>query len=77
MFETFDLGLAAALISKGQELHDMTSEGKKYKFVFEEEKECKEMADGYWNDTVKVPARKYFDTVKMLKNRMYSSYHAN
>lgn len=72
-FYTFDLGLSAALISVGFSLVSLDRENlRKVQFVFRRGDEMSEAISQYWTDELKVSARTYFDTLKMLKNRLYS-----
>lgn len=70
---TFDLGLATALISVGFSLVSLEKRNlQKSQFVFRRADGIDEVVDNYWADRLEVKARKYFDTLKMLKNRLYS-----
>ena len=72
-FYTFDLGLSAALISVGFSLVSLERENlRKAQFVFRRRDGMDETVDAYWADQLEVKARTYFDTTKMLKNRLYS-----
>jgi hypothetical protein len=68
-----DLGLAAALVSCGNEVLDTYKviDGPTY-FVFIQSKQLEVATNAYWADTLKVNARRYFDNLKMLKSRIYS-----
>lgn len=70
---TFDLGLATALISVGFSLVSLEKRNlQKSQFVFRRADGIDEVVNNYWADRLEVKARKYFDTLKMLKNRLYS-----
>lgn len=72
-FYTFDLGLSAALISVGYSLISLDRENlRKVQFVFRRGDGMDDVVDAYWADRLEVKARAYFDTIKMLKNRLYS-----
>ena len=73
-FTTYDLGATAALISSGYELMavDKTNPSKAL-FVFQREDGIEETVDDYWADRLKVKARRYFDSLKAVKNKLYSS----
>lgn len=72
-FYTFDLGLSAALISVGFSLVSLDRENlRKVQFVFRCGDGMDEVVDAYWADRLEVKSRTYFDTLKMLKNRLYS-----
>lgn len=72
-FCTFDLGLSAALISVGFSLVSLDHGNlRKVQFVFRRGDGMDEVIDAYWADRLEVKSRTYFDTLKMLKNRLYS-----
>jgi hypothetical protein len=72
-FYTFDLGLSAALITTGFSLISIDREDfRKSQFVFRRALGLDETVSAYWADQLEVKARAYFDTQKMLKNRLYS-----
>jgi len=70
---TFDLGLSAALVSTNFSLSALErGDLRKTRFVFRRSDGVDEVVDAYWSDRLEVKARTYFDTLKMLKNRLYS-----
>lgn len=73
-FTTYDLGATAALISSGYELMavDRTNPSKAL-FIFRREDGVEETVDDYWADRLEVKARRYFDSLKAVKNKLYSS----
>ena len=72
-FYTFDMGLSAALIGVGFSLVSLDRENlRKVQFVFRRADGMDETVDAYWADTLQLKARAYFDTIKMLKNRLHS-----
>ena len=72
-FSTYDLGCSAALVCVGNELKGLDrQDSRKASFVFYRTSDIDKQANAYWQDTLMVPARAYFDTIKMLKNRLYS-----
>lgn len=72
-FRSFDLGLSAALISVGFSLVSLDREDfRKVQFVFRRGDGMDDVIDAYWANRLEVKARTYFDTLKMLKNRLYS-----
>lgn len=72
-FYTFDLGLSAALISVGFSLVSLDRENlRKVQFTFRRADGMDETIDAYWDNRLEVKARTYFDSLKMLKNRLYS-----
>ena len=68
-----DLGLTAALISRGWELLEMErGESGRVYFVFENSPEINRDIQWYWDDRLRVPARRFVEDMKMLKTRIYS-----
>lgn len=73
-FTTYDLGATAALICSGYELMAVDKENpSKALFVFRREDSIEETVDDYWADRLEVKARRYFDSLKAVKNKLYSS----
>lgn len=72
-FRSFDLGLATALITAGFSLVSMDRQNlRKVQFVFCRTEGLDGVVGAYWADTLVGKHRTYFDTLKMLKNRLYS-----
>ena len=73
-FSTFDLGLATTLVVLKYELILLDkTDPKKVRFVFKETKDIEQTMLKYWNNEITVPALTFFNTLKNLKNRIYSS----
>ena len=73
-FRTFDLGVCAALVSSGFQLASLDrSNPKKCEFLFENRLDIGTIAEDYWADKLKINARTFFDNVRAIKNRLYSS----
>ncbi len=72
-FLTYDLGLAAALITIGYNLYkvDKMAE-KKSQFVFNRDEHIDKKVEEYWDNKLTLPVRSFYDNLKMLKNRLYS-----
>ena len=71
--KTFDLGASAALVCAGFELVDIDKTNRrKALFIFQRADGIEDVIDQYWSDRLDGKLRKYFDTVKSLKNRLYS-----
>ncbi|HKU18005.1 MAG TPA: DUF5659 domain-containing protein [Candidatus Saccharimonadales bacterium] len=68
-----DLGLAAALVSCGFQIQEISrdAEGRAY-FVFQQSDELGITVVSYWENSLEVKARTFFDNTKMLKSRIYS-----
>ena len=72
-FYTFDLALASSLVCLGFSLVSLDRENlRKVQFVFRRAEGIDETIEAYWADTLQVRARSYFDSMKMLKNRLHS-----
>ncbi len=72
-FQTYDLGISAALITLGYRLLDLDkSNPRKVQFHFIFEESIEEVVNSYWSDNLEVNPRTYFDNIKMLKNRLYT-----
>ncbi|MCK9437900.1 MAG: DUF5659 domain-containing protein [Synergistaceae bacterium] len=73
-FSTFDLGLATVLVTLGYELTRLDrSNPRKVEFIFEQDKTIEKIVADYFNDKIKLPAQKLFNTQKSLKTRIYSN----
>lgn len=71
MYETTDIGLAAALIYSGVTLRD-TLGNPRVSFVFDDTPEIQDMVEKYFNRELMVDAQTYMFTLKSLKARLYS-----
>lgn len=70
----YDLGGCASLICHGYELLAIDKKNpSKALFIFRREKGIEEVINAYWADKLDVKARRYFDSIKSVKNRLYSS----
>ncbi len=73
-FSSADLGLACALCTRGHNLVTLDKQDpRKVSFVFKKEVGIEEDVDAYWSNELETKARDYFDTLRTLKNRIYSS----
>ena len=72
-FETYDLGLTAALVTRGFPLKDMDkTDPRKVIFTFERKgKMLDNSINRYMTDKLQVSARSYFDNLRALKNRIH------
>ena len=74
VFTTYDLNCSAALICADFELLSVDKGNpRKALFTFKRAKGMDEVIDLYWSDRLEVKARAYTDTLKALKNRLYSA----
>ena len=70
---TFDLGVAASLVTAGFEISSLDKTNpRKVQFIFHRVIGIEKVVDEYWSDHLEVKARAFFDNIKMLKNRIYS-----
>lgn len=73
VFTTYDLGVSAALLCLGYKLIRLDRDDpRKALFVFRKEPDIEEYANQYFSDQLKVKARSFFDSIKALKNKLYS-----
>ena len=69
---TTDLPLAAALVTIGHRLATTDkSDPKRVTFLFEKDINLDFNAERYWNNTLNVPAQRYANELRNLKNRLY------
>jgi hypothetical protein len=72
-FITYDIGLAAAVVTLGYDLWDVDKTNqKRSKFIFRRDEHIDKMVQEYWDNKLLLPARSLLDNQKMLKNRLYS-----
>lgn len=72
-FSTFDLGLAAVLLTLKYELLELDrSYPKKIRFVFKRERNIEQVINDYFDDKIELPAQSLLNNQKTLKNRIYS-----
>ena len=73
-FTTYDLNLSAVLVSKGFSLEKTEKKiSGKALFSFAESKKLFIVIDQYWKDRLKISPQKLFNSLKAIKNRLYSS----
>lgn len=68
---TKDIGEASAILASNIKLLRLDREGPFYWFVFEDIDTAK-VADNYWSGELMVSAKKYNDSYKTLKDRIFS-----
>jgi hypothetical protein len=72
-FITYDIGLAATLVTLGYNLVDVDKTNpRKSQFMFRRDEQIDKMVNKYWDNSLNLPARSLVDNLKMLKNRLYS-----
>ena len=73
-FLTYDIGLTAALFTAEFQIYSIDKGNpKKATFIFKKDRDLEKFIERYWSDKLPVNARTYFNNLKMLKNRIYSS----
>ncbi len=73
VWTTYDLNCSAALVCKGFELLSVGRENpRKCLFIFKKQDGIEELWDLYWSDRLDIKARAYADTLKAIKNKLYS-----
>jgi hypothetical protein len=72
-FSTFDLGLAAALVTLGHDLAEIDKTNRaKARFVFVRQTTISADVESYWRGDLVMSARYLLEAQKMIKNRLYS-----
>lgn len=72
-FITYDIGLAATLVTLGYTLFEVDKTNpRKSQFHFRRDEQIDKMVKNYWDNSLDLPARSLVDNLKMLKNRLYS-----
>jgi len=74
VFATYDLGCAAALVTADFSLLTLDrANPRKVRFIFRKEMGITKVADDFWADRLEQKSRSFWDNIKNLKNRLYSS----
>ncbi len=72
-YSTYDLGCAAALMTKGFTLTALDRNNpRKVKFIFRREVGIEKVADDFWSDNLVLKTQSFWNNIKNLKNRIYS-----
>lgn len=78
LFTTYNLNFSAVLIASGIKLEEVDkSNGKKALFCFENNPKVKMINDKYWKKELSIEPQLLFDSLKFLKNRLYSDLGGN
>jgi len=73
-YSTYDLGCSSALVNSGFELVSLNkSNPKKVQFIFQRKDGIEKIVDDYFSNRLELKARGFFDDIKSIKNRLYSS----
>jgi hypothetical protein len=70
--KTTDIGLASSLVSAGHRIENILSDGAKGTFYFEDSEQLAKDVAAYWEGDLMVPARKMFESIKIIKGRVRS-----
>jgi hypothetical protein len=72
-FITYDIALAAALITLGYKLLNIEKIAeRRSQFILSHDDHTDKMVNDYWSDQLILPVRSFYDNLKMIKNRLYS-----
>lgn len=72
MYKTSDLGMAAALQEIGHQLIELDKTNpRRVVFIFNDSEELKQAISDWNSDKLQVNPRRYMDTLKHLKTRVY------
>ena len=74
-FFTTDLNVSAVLVALGHPLDriERQTNGKAL-FFFRPSSAVKKIVQDYWKQEIKINPQKLFDSLKFLKNRLYSNF---
>ena len=73
-YRTYDLGLASALVHVGFVLRGLDrSNGRKVEFIFDKTPEFEDAVNRFWSGELLIDAQSYFEAIRSVKNRIYSS----
>lgn len=73
LFTTYNLNFSAVLVASGIKLSKVDRGlGSKSLFCFENSKKTQEINDRYWRKELLIEPQLLFDSLKFLKNRLYS-----
>ena len=72
-YSTKDFWLAGGLMASGEKLIRVDWEGRQAFFKFLNLDKCEQAAQAYWSGDLKVSAKAFTDSLRTLKDRMYSN----
>ena len=73
-YRTSDLGVASALHCRGFSPLDLDrSDQKRVEFLFNRTRDVMSVVSAYWDSSLAVDAHSYFNSIRFLKNRLYST----
>lgn len=72
LYFTKDLSEAAAILCSGAKLLRLEQEQNFYWFVLANKSLCEQLSNSYWTGELQVSAKSYADSLKSLKERVFS-----
>ena len=72
LYYTKDLSEAGAILCQGTKLLRLEQEQNFYWFVFQDKNLCQQFSNAYWTNELRVSAKTYADSLKSLKERLFS-----
>lgn len=73
LYSTSDLALAAAISIYYPVIKIDKKNPKKVFFIFQKDKNLEDLIEKYWRGDLRLEPKQYFNCLKNLKNRLYSS----
>ncbi len=74
-FTTYDLNISAVLVALGHQLdHIERKNGGKALFFFKASPAIQKIVQNYWKQAITLNPQKLLDSLKFLKNRLYSNF---
>lgn len=72
VYKTKDLAEAAFLLTSDKTLNSVIREGNTCWFVFNNKEICLELINKFWFGDEVIPARKFYESIQILKNKIFS-----
>ena len=73
-FTTYDLNLSSTLLSLGFQIEKIERKCNRGLFFFQESPELNQKIDEYFKDQILVSPQSLFNSLKAIKNRLYSNW---
>jgi len=73
-FTTYDLNLSATLHSLGCQIEKIERKGNKGLFYFEDSLDLSNYLNDYFKEKILISPQALFNSLKMIKNRLYSNW---
>lgn len=71
LFATRDLAEAAALLTRGMNLHGLSRRQTHFEFLFERRSECEKLSNAYWAGKMRLDPRAFSLNLRSLKDRVH------